>query len=156
MDIGIMGIIVTISILVIETELSYKRINDYKNESSEVIVYLVEKNNSDENKKKADEIKKRTGTIDKYIKFTYLIKQGLPILLTIEAIHVTLQELQLTWYERIMPGLNGAFLIGMLLLVLLFFIIKEIKLSDNRILKSRREYMPILLKYKFNLNVLNV
>lgn len=43
----------------------------------------------------------------------------------IEALHVTLQELQLSWYERIRPGLNGAFLIGMLLLVLLFFIIKK-------------------------------
>jgi len=155
MDINIGVLIVTLAVLVIQTELSYRRIiDDFKKMSSEAMEVLFEaerknKISDQEYENKADEIERQLKFILKKEWIFNSIKLSLPILITLEVGHITLQEFQ--WYEqiqRIPSGLNKYFLLFIIALILIYFI-EEI-IIRRKFPEYKQEIMSIVLRYKLN------
>ncbi len=155
MDVGIViSIVISLAVLVWMIEFPSKQINDLKKSCSESMNVLYDALKIGEiNREKYDfytnKLLERSINIDKDIKRVNWIKRFLPILLAIEVLHITLQFFPWYWrFEQSCSGLNNWFLIFIGLLILFYFIIKEIKVSDNKILAYKQDCMSSISEGK--------
>ena len=168
MEIAIINFVIAVAVLVLSVDLNFERLNKricnwessyHQSLSALAISYNNDKITKDKEKKESNEINKQKDHVDslrKRKKVLIYIRQLLPILLTIEVGHITLQVFQWSWlYEWILPiiglnivGLNKGFLIVIIAYIFFYFIIRT-TLNDEKILKYELHNISVIAKYRF-------
>ncbi len=145
----IVNIIVALAVLIVQLEVSYKRIIDFENTYHRALSNLVKAQragtiNEEQHREAANEINEQFRVANRYIKWAVLFKRFLPILLIIEILHITLKEY---FYEWTVPGLNKLFLIVIIVLMLLYYMIKEFKLNNTKLNDYEAHIISVEARY---------
>ncbi len=99
----------------------------------------------------ANEINEHFRVAKRYIKWATLFKRVLPILLIVEILHITLKDIQWSyWYEWILPGLNNIFVISIIILISLYYVVKEFKLNDTKLNDYEAHIISVEARYVYD------
>lgn len=165
MNIILISVIVALALLLLKMEIPSKRIDDFirlyhtslSKLEEEKIKNIAGKPVDKENDKGMDEINKcfkefkKGYDVLKWLERLESLKLFLPTLLTIEILHIALQEFGWSlWYEGMWPGLNGKYVVFLILLMLLYFTIIAcivITLSKEKILGLETQIISVIGRY---------
>jgi cell division protein FtsL len=154
MDIEYIYLVIALAVLAVTIEFNLEHLNRHIGNWQKLTRKLQSALDKKEvEQKEIDELRKQREYVEslhKRMKIVTGIRQLLPILLTIEVGHITLQSFQWSrFYEWRLPGLNKVFLIVIIVIILVFFIIR-VTLSDKKISEYEYHNWEVMVEYKLN------
>ncbi|MDD1745344.1 MAG: hypothetical protein LUQ20_05995 [Candidatus Methanoperedens sp.] len=156
MTTDIVNIIVSLAVLIVPLEVSYRRIIDFENTYNRTLsnIAIAQRGgriNEEQHMMAAKEINEQFRVANRYIKWAALFKRFLPILLLVEILHITLKDIQWSyWYEWILPGLNNIFLTSIIIVILLYYIVKEFKLNHTKLNDYEANIISVEARYVYD------
>lgn len=160
MNVGLIGVIVALAVLLLKLDFSSKRINDFLNLYDKSLSDLAKAKrdgiiDEEKHKKAAHEINECYKDFKKgydRLKWAEWLKQFLPIFLIFEILHITLQEFQ--WsnlYEWIAPpGLNKLYVVIIILVMLLYLVLGLFRITDKKILHLESQIISVIARYLYD------
>ncbi len=141
------------AVLIVPLEVSYRRIIDFENTYHRTLSNIARggRINEEQHMMAANEINEQFRVAKRYIKWATLFKRVLPILLIVEILHITLKDIQWSyWYEWILPGLNNIFVISIIILMSLYYMVKEFKLNDTKLNDYEAHIISVEARYVYD------
>jgi hypothetical protein len=172
MNVTLISVIVAMAVLLLKIEFPSRRISNfielyhkslsdleeakfkkiagkpYDEEARRIIEHFDK--GADEINKYFKEFKKGYNVL-KLIEMLEILKLFLPLLLMFEILHIALQEFGWSWvYEGLLPGLNGIYVVSIILLMLLYFALVTITgeiLSEKAVRDLESKIISVTAKY---------